>query len=89
MSDEPEAPKNTGAEESVPGFDEFGAVEPDAQAELEREDYAKGDERRHEEKKQVAHWISIWVLRLFACVLCIVFLIRNFSSRRSAMLVLA
>ena len=63
-------------EESVPGFDQFGTVEPDAQALQERKAYAKGDEQRHEEKKQTAHHISIWVLRLFALVLCVVFLIR-------------
>jgi hypothetical protein len=63
-------------EESVPGFEKFGDVEPDAQAIEERGVYEKGDEQRHEEKKQAAHNITIRVFQLFAIVLCIVFVIR-------------
>jgi hypothetical protein len=65
-----------GDEESVPGFDQFGAVEPDAQALKERKAYARGDLQRHEEKKQAVHSVSILFLQLFALALCIVFLIR-------------
>jgi hypothetical protein len=63
-------------EETVPGFETFGTVEPDDRALKEQTAYARGDEQRHEEKKQTAHSISIFVLRLFALTLSLVFLIR-------------
>jgi hypothetical protein len=69
-------PDDSGNEQNVPGFDKFGAVEPDAKSLKERIAYEKGSEQRREERKQAAHWISIFVLRLFAITLCIVFLVR-------------
>jgi hypothetical protein len=88
MSGEVEPTEKTGGDESVPGFEEFGAVEPDARAELERKDYAKGDERRHEKKtSRPLHQ------HLGSTALCLYSLHRisdsNFSFSRSAMLVLA
>ena len=60
----------------LPGFEEFGRVEPDEDARKEGRAYAKGDELREEENKQTTHNIRIWVLRGFAISFSVVFVIR-------------